>query len=77
MEGGRYKKGEPCYVNPGLAGDVSTTVPLKNQGKGVYELDLQAGGEALLFTGSEPPAAVIEPLVTNPDQVNFWGVKGE
>jgi hypothetical protein len=67
--------GEPCSVNPGLSGEVSATVPLKNQGNGIYELNLQVGGEALLFTGSKPPSAVIEPIAVDPAQVNFWGVK--
>jgi alpha-L-fucosidase 2 len=67
--------GEPCRINPGLAGEVKATVPLKKQGNGIYELDLLSGGEALLYTGSEPPVPVVEPVAADPAQTNFWGVK--
>jgi alpha-L-fucosidase 2 len=67
--------GEPCRINPGLAGEVKATVPLKNQGNGIYELDLLSGGDALLYTGSEPPVPVVEPVAADPAQTNFWGVK--
>jgi hypothetical protein len=67
--------GEPCRIKPALTGDVCATVPMKKLGEGAIELTLKKGEEALLYTGTRPPAATVQALAADPATSNFYGLK--
>ena len=67
--------GEPCRIKPALAGDVHATVPMKKLDDGSYELALKKGEEALLYTGAQPPPAMMQAFPADPAMCNFYGLK--
>jgi len=66
--------GEPCRIRPGLEGTVRATVPIKAVDNGAYDLVLPKGGEAILYTGDQPPTCEVKPVEANPAQLNFYGL---
>ena len=50
-------------------------MPLKKLADGSYELTLKKGEEALLYTGAQPPAAVVQAFPADPTMCNFYGLK--
>lgn len=68
--------GEPCRIRPGLSGEVKSTVPLKPAGDGAYDLALDKGKEAVLYTGDKVPHCDVAPVVADPARCNLYGLRG-
>lgn len=70
--------GEPCRVRPGLDGTVHVRagrdVAWNDLGGGVYELDLQKGEQAVLFSGDTLPALTVAPQPARPEDCNRFGL---
>ena len=67
--------GEPCRIVPAMVVEVKATVPIKRLERGIYELTLAKGEEALLYSGDQPPKPVVKPVDSNPEACNPWGNK--
>ena len=72
--------GEPCRIQPGIAGELKTLVcgkpaALRLLDCGVVELALAKGEEALLYAGAAVPSMVIAPLPAAAAACNAWGLK--
>jgi hypothetical protein len=72
--------GEPCHLRTDLSDPIVVEgVPqsrLRRNAKGVLELDLKKGEQAVLHSGEQKPPYVIEPLHTSPDTAATWGLPG-
>ncbi|HKL21659.1 MAG TPA: hypothetical protein VJ904_07630, partial [Tichowtungia sp.] len=72
-------KGEPCIIMPALEGEIhvsgSRTFRLEEAGAGRYSLDLKAGEEAVLWSGSRMPNLTLSPLPAEPGKTNSFGIR--
>lgn len=66
--------GEPCRIRPGLAGPVKATVPIQPAGEGAYDLTLEQGQEAVLYTGERVPKLTVAPVAADAAKCNFYGL---
>jgi len=70
--------GEPCRIQPLLVGEVKLAaregIVLKDTGNGVYELNLEKGDEAVLYTGETMPELVVEPVAAAEEECNSYGL---
>jgi hypothetical protein len=71
--------GEPCRIMPGLEGKVEVSGPrpfnLKELKRGVFELDLKKGEEAVLWSGEAILAPHIAPIPAERGKCNVYGLK--
>ena len=72
-------KGEPCRLRPGFTGVVkaagSRELVLTALEEGLYELDLQAGEEVILYTGDTVPDTTTTPVEADKKSCNHFGLK--
>ena len=73
----RSEAGEPCRLHRPFARSFHATVPVRETAPGLFELELGAGDEALLYTEEHPPATGIAPLPRSSAEHNPWGLKQE
>jgi hypothetical protein len=75
----RSLAGEPCKVAAKLEAPVrvagNTTFTLTALDHGVFEISLERGDEAVLYTGDEAPDLEVVPLAAQQDQTNVFGLK--
>lgn len=72
--------GEPCRVKTDLAAPVHSSLskePLTPAANGVYELKLNKGEEAVLYSGGAMPEISITELPAEPDQYRSFGLKSK
>ena len=71
--------GEPCVIQPGLAGTVQVTgdrpFNLQPVKPGVFTLDLEKGEEAVLWSGDRRPDFIIAPVPAEEDECNRFGLR--
>jgi len=73
--------GEPCRVQPNLGARATVLkngkrIDVEPSSRGIYELPLGAGDEAVLYCGETVPELFIRPLPAAPEDVNpFGGVR--
>ena len=70
--------GEPCRIQAILPGALQIAGPATvnlRQYKGLIELDLRKGEEAVLYSGEKPAAWLVKPLPLAPGEANRWGGK--
>jgi hypothetical protein len=70
--------GEPCRVQPNLVGRAhvlinGTQISVEPSAGGIYELSLDAGDEAVLYSGETVPDLIISPLPVAPEDMNPFG----
>ena len=70
--------GEPCRVQPNMSGNVTVVIngdpkKVKPSPKGIYEINLNKGDEAVLYTGNSLPEMTITPLPVDPQDANPFG----
>jgi hypothetical protein len=73
--------GEPCRIQPNFATEPKLLVngkpvTLKPAVNGIYELPVEKGDEALLFTGAAP-VPVVKPLPVAPEACNPFGLRNQ
>lgn len=66
--------GEHCRIRPGLEGAVRCTVPMIAADNGAFDLKLEKGQEAILYTGARIPQCEISPVAPSPGKCNFYGL---
>ncbi len=70
--------GEPCVIKSDMQGEVKLVgiEPARmHLHKGLIELNLKKGEEAILYSGKKPDSFVISALPTKPEEMNSWGVR--
>jgi len=75
----RSMAGEPCRIRPALSGHVNVlgtrNVTLTALDDGLYELDLQVGEEATLYSGDTCPDTTVTPVGAKKEDCNHFGLK--
>jgi hypothetical protein len=69
--------GEPCRIKPGIEGvlRIKGRNSIRLVGNGVYDLNLKAGDEVILYTGETVPNLSVHPITSIPADRNQWGLK--
>ncbi|MEP2776454.1 MAG: glycoside hydrolase family 95-like protein [Luteolibacter sp.] len=75
----KSRAGEPCVLSSDLTGRVRVEgIPedrVKSSEDGIFQIDLRAGEEVVLFAEGVDGKASVEPVEANPDALNTFGLQ--
>lgn len=67
--------GEPCFVKPGMTGEIKAigkrNYKVTRAREGIVQIDLGKGESVILYTGSEPELKIAPAATGEPE--NYWG----